>query len=228
MATGRYCAGALLTLRAVIQYARYPGDTRFIRFADFSNYWALRGIAENPWRVMRFRKRGIAGRDLEVRLRDGHRLYVRGGQTDFHVFNRIFVRDEYRLAVQSGALWEAVIDIGANVGIFACRAANLADRVICYEPSPANVAQLERNTHGRDGVEAVCEAVAGEPGVLRLHRPSDGSHSYGFTLYHDVQPEDPRTRLANFSAHLESKGFAVQTRPSRRRANQGNFLAERP
>ena len=264
-----------------------------MRLADISDYWKLRGIAENPWEVIRFRKRGTAGRDLEVRLRGGRLLHMRGGQTDAQVFNRIFVRDEYRLAELSGAPWNVVIDIGANVGIFACRVADIAERVICYEPSPANFTQLERNTRGRDGIEAVCEAVADAPGVLRLYRPEDGSHSYGFTLYpepglgaerfdafdevkattldalferhriarcdllkidaegaeyaifygasdatlarvdrivgeyHDVSPEDPRTRIANFCAHLESKGFAVETRPSRRHANQGHFFAER-
>jgi len=45
--------------------------------------------------------------------------------------------------------------------------------------------------------------------------------------YHDVQPDDPTTRIEHFTAHLESKGFAVETRPSKRRRNQGLFFARR-
>jgi FkbM family methyltransferase len=267
-----------------------------MRLADLSDYWVLRRIVQNPLEVVRFRKRGkdtTSGRDLEVRLRDGRRLIVRRGQTDYHVFNRIFVRDEYGLGALGLSTWDTVIDIGANVGMFACRVARNARRVICYEPSPANFIQLEENTKGSGGIVCVQEAVAATPGKLHLYRPSDGRQSYGFTLYpesglgadefddsdlvtatsldslflrhdidicdllkidaegaeyemlhaasdatlgrvaritgeyHDVQPDDPRTRIDNFAAHLESKGFAVEIRPSKRRRNQGLFFARR-
>ena len=160
-------------------------------------------------------------------------------------------------------------------------------------PAPATFAQLERNLRGFDGVVAVQEALAGAPGLLRLHRPKDGRQSDSFTFfpepglgaegfdeadevvattldalfakhaiercdllkidvegaeydvlhaaseatlrrirriageYHDIRPDDPRTRIVNFAAHLESKGFAVDTRPSKRRRNHGLFFARR-
>jgi FkbM family methyltransferase len=267
-----------------------------MRIADFTDYWTLRGIAENPWEIVRFRKRGRrsnAPRELEVRFLDGRSFFLRAGQTDFHVFNRIFVRDEYELDPVRAGSWDTVIDIGANVGTFACRVAKNARRVICFEPAPASFAQLERNTRQFEGVEAVREAVAGAPGLVRLHRPRDGRQSDSFTFfpepglgaegfddadevtattldallvkhgvdrcdllkidaegaeyeifhatsdatlariqritgeYHDVQPDDPRTRIAHFAAHLESKGFAVETKPSKRRRNHGLFFARR-
>jgi FkbM family methyltransferase len=129
-----------------------------------------------------------------------------------------------------------VIDIGANVGMFACRVAGSARRIICYEPSLANFSRLARNTRGRDGIVCVREAVAAAPGTVRLYRPGDEGQSYGFTLYpdsgiggeyHDVQPEDSRTRIAHFASRLESKGFAMQTKPSKRRRYQSLFFARR-
>lgn len=264
-----------------------------MRLSDFTDWWTLRAITWNPWEVVRFRERRNEGHDLEVNLRDGHRLYLRSAQLDYQLFKDIYVRDEYCLASQTGKRWSVVIDIGANVGIFARRVVSLADRVICYGPSRANFMQLERNTCEDDNIETFCEAVAGASGVRRPHRPSDGGHSARFTFYpesglkaegfdasddvkatsldslferhrvehcellkidaegaeyeilysasdatlarvsriigeyHDVRPEDPRTRLANFAAHLQSKGYAVRLDSLRRRANQGHFFAER-
>jgi FkbM family methyltransferase len=45
--------------------------------------------------------------------------------------------------------------------------------------------------------------------------------------YHDVFPEDPRTRIAAFRASLEQLGFRVETKPSRKWENQGLFFAQR-
>jgi FkbM family methyltransferase len=45
--------------------------------------------------------------------------------------------------------------------------------------------------------------------------------------YHDVYPEDPRTRIDAFARSLEQAGFRVATAPSRRHANSGLFFAQR-
>ena len=45
--------------------------------------------------------------------------------------------------------------------------------------------------------------------------------------YHDVFPEDPRTRVAAFCTSLEKRGFRVETKPSRKWENQGLFFAQR-
>jgi len=45
--------------------------------------------------------------------------------------------------------------------------------------------------------------------------------------YHDVFPEDPRTRIAAFRASLEQLGFRVEAKPSRKWENQGLFFAQR-
>jgi FkbM family methyltransferase len=45
--------------------------------------------------------------------------------------------------------------------------------------------------------------------------------------YHDVFPDDPRTRVAAFRASLERLGYRVEIAPSRKWDNQGLFFAQR-
>ena len=46
--------------------------------------------------------------------------------------------------------------------------------------------------------------------------------------YHDVEPDNPRSRSDHFEAFLRSHGFQVQLRPHRRKPNHGLFSAIRP
>ena len=132
-----------------------------MRAEDLSDYVALRSIANNPWEIVRFRTRKRRPEVLTVRLRDGRSFEIRGGTQDFHIFHRIFLRDEYRLR-RAEVGWDCVVDLGANVGLFALRASRVAHRVISYEPFPGNVEQLRRNARVWPEVELVREAVAGK------------------------------------------------------------------
>jgi len=261
-----------------------------VRPEDLGDYLALRRIAANPWQTLRFRKTRRPGQTLSVRLRQGASLALRADSNDFHIFHRIFLRDEYRLDALPARLG-CVIDLGANVGLFAARIAPRAERVLCYEPVPANFAQLERNVAGFAHVQPFRAAVSGTTGTLRIYQPSSealsGRHSayadvnaylterydevpalsldevfarngisacdllkidvegseyeilhgasdatlartariYG--EYHDVAPEDPRTRIAAFAEYLRGRGYAVEVRPHRRKTNLGLFFATR-
>jgi FkbM family methyltransferase len=157
-----------------------------MRTEDFRDYFRLRELAENPWEIVRFRKRKRPGDVLRVALRDGRSFELRGGQQDFHIFHRIFMRDEYALHEYAGQTWSCVVDLGANVGLFAIRAAELAKRVISYEPFPGNYEQLQRNTADWPAIETVGQAVAGEAGVLRLYRP----RGEGMSGVHTLHPEE--------------------------------------
>jgi FkbM family methyltransferase len=263
-----------------------------MRIEDIHDYFALRRFTENPWEILRFRKRQKAGDELEVRLKGGAPLYVRGGVTDFHMFHRIYLRDEYRVARHPAGSFSCVVDLGANVGLFSARASELARRVVAYEPFPENFACLQKNVAFRKNVEAVPEAVAGRTGMLKLYRPHNESNSGSYSSfvyddralsevfdevpavtlnalferhaidccdllkmdvegseyeilhaagdavleriqrihgeYHNVRPEDPGTRIENFGAHLESKGFVFEAVPHRRKENHGLFFARRP
>src|SRR5262245_22680343 len=141
-----------------------------MRVDDIRCYLALRGQVANAWKTARFRHASRhAGNDLTVTLRDGRPIRLRGGTQDFKVFREIFVADGYRLAGLGG--WNCVLDLGGNVGLFTAFAAQLAQRVIAYEPFPENARQLRSNCEGRPNVEIVERAVAGRPGTLRLYRP---------------------------------------------------------
>jgi len=261
-----------------------------MRLEDVGDYLALRRIAANPWETVRFRKTRKPGQTLAVQLRASAPLALRGDSNDFHIFHRIFLRDEYRLAQLPAQLGD-VIDLGANVGLFTARVAPRAKRVFCYEPVPANFSQLERNVAQLPNVTAFREAAAGAPGTLRIYQPESdalsGRHSafaevsahmtarydevparaldeifarhsieacdllkidvegseyeilHGAsdaTLariarihgeYHDVAPEDPRTRIDAFAGFLRGCGYSVDVAPHRRKPNLGLFFATR-
>ncbi len=257
---------------------------------DFGDYLALRRISANPWQTLRFRKTRRPGQTLSVELRCGAPLALRADSNDFHIFHRIFLRDEYRLDELPARLG-CVVDLGANVGLFAARVAQRAERVLCYEPVPANFAQLERNVAGFAHVQPFRAAVSGTTGTLRIYQPSSealsGRHSAfadvnahlterydevpAFSLdevfernaisacdllkidvegseyeilhgasdatlartariygeYHDVSPDDPRTRIAAFADYLRERGYTVLVQPHRRKQNLGLFFATR-
>lgn len=262
-----------------------------MRPADLTDYLALRRLVENPWEVLRFRKAGRrTERTLEARFRDGPPLLLRGGTSDFHMFHRIFLRDEYRTRGQLRDL-ECVVDLGANVGIFSVFASRLSERVLSFEPLPMNYEHLQRNVAARPNITALRMAVSGEPGVLRIYRPASKKLSgtpsafrEGNTLlsdkfdeapattldrvfeehkvercdllkidiegseyevlhaasnvtlarirrihgeYHDVRPEDPRTRIDAFAAWLRSKGYQVEVDAHPTKPNHGMFFATR-
>jgi FkbM family methyltransferase len=157
-----------------------------VRPEDFRDWRALRRITGNPWATVRFRKRQRPGDVFEVRMRDGGPLWLRGGRADFHMFHRIFLRDEYRLRELLGERLGCVVDLGANVGLFAARVAPLAERVIAYEPFPENFARLEANVAGRRNVEPVCAAVGDKSGAVRLYQPRKASRSGTHSIFSEA------------------------------------------
>lgn len=159
-----------------------------MRLEDIKDYFKLRQMAANPWEIMRFRKSHKRGQVLEVRMLDGHRIYIRGGWEERHTFHRVYLRDEYRLVKSHHDGWDCVIDLGGNVGFFACRAATLSRKVVCYEPVPENFAQLKKNIEGWPNIFPVCEAVAGKAGTLRLYRPRYHRWASRYSMYHDANP----------------------------------------
>ncbi len=159
-----------------------------MRLRDLSDYLRLRRIAANPWEVVRFRKGHREGQELSVDLRDGPPVRLQGGRSDVNTFRTIWLEDEYKFAdlppaSPGAARVGCVIDLGANVGLFAARAARVAARVICYEPMPENFERLQLNVAGFDHVTTVNEAVAAEAGALPLYAPKNARSNGQFTLY---------------------------------------------
>lgn len=156
-----------------------------MRCEDIIDYFKLRSIAANPLEIIQFRKNQRKGLTLVIQFLNGHRLCVLGGTDQRHIFQRVYLRDEYRLDRHLSRNWECVVDLGANAGFFSTRVASFCRRVISYEPISDNFTQLKKNVEGLSNVFHVQEAVAGEPGTVRIYRPlysgSTGRHS----IYHE-------------------------------------------
>jgi len=262
-----------------------------MRARDLRDYLTLRRLATNAWATLRFRKRQRAGDVHTVQMRGAPVVRLRGDRADFHMFHRIFLADEYHLQGVQPASWKTVIDLGGNVGLFAVRAAPLAARVLSYEPYKDHFACLQRNTMHWPNIEAVCCAVSGRPGPVRLYEPlsprASGAYSTFCDLgrnmskrwvevtavtlsdlfdrhnvetcdllkidvegqeyailyatppevferierihgeYHDVEKDDPRSRIGAFASFLRGRGYAVELAPHRSKDNHGMFYATR-
>jgi len=85
-----------------------------------------------------------------------------------HVFQSVFLRDEYRLKDIAPGSLDTVIDIGGHIGTFAVRVAPLAHRVLCYEPMAESYDLLVHNVSRFPSVEAYRMAVAGWRGNAKL------------------------------------------------------------
>jgi FkbM family methyltransferase len=114
---------------------------------------------------------------------DGKEWWIRdgkGGEGDTFVIKeaRGYFR---RVEVTEGDIW---LDVGANIGAFACRAAKKAIAVVAVEPAPDNLDVLYANIelHNLDNVFVVPMALVGSSHVknvtlyLNTHR-NPGSHS---------------------------------------------------
>jgi FkbM family methyltransferase len=92
-------------------------------------------------------------------------LWYRTGTSDEPTFG--YVRRDYvDLEIGNG---DRVLDLGANIGVFAHRALELgAEHVTCVEPEPRNLELLRRNTEGRP-VSVIAAAVGAETGEGTLY-----------------------------------------------------------
>jgi len=180
-----------------------------VKLSDLWDYVALRRLVKNPGKVALFRKDRNPDHELVVEMRDQPPLYLRGGRSDFHMFQRIFLRDEYRLGTLPAGGLGCVVDLGGNVGMFAARVAPEARRVVSCEPLPVNLERLHKNTRALDNITTVPAAVAGQSGTLTLYAPRLDKMSGAFSAYADseqfnldVSWEVPAVTLAElFNTH---------------------------
>lgn len=262
-----------------------------MRFEDLTDYLRLRRVADNALEIVRFRKRTDEA-ELAVRFRGRPHLFLRGGRSDYHMFHRIFQRDEYHLRPLLGASLGTVVDLGGNVGVFSSRIAPHSKRLVVCEPVPENFARLRKNLDGFPHATCLPIAVGDRRGTLPIYLPRRKDKSGTFTAhreghedlmseefvevpmipladlfteqgidtvdllkidtegaeydilypaadllprirrihgeFHDVRREDPRTRIANFTAWLEQHGYRVAVEHHPKFANHGMFFAVRP
>jgi FkbM family methyltransferase len=153
------------------------------RVSDGAFRAALRTNLVSPWRFYQIAMLklipGLSPGTKELRLRDGKSILIPQFMS-LYIFDEIFIQRVYDLDTIHP---RAIIDIGANTGMFVTRAKQLwpACHIVAYEPEPANFATL-LDTIGRNGLSGVIPvnaAVMAEPGSVTLYRhPRNiGGHS---------------------------------------------------
>ena len=96
----------------------------------------------------------------DVMLDERSGLFIRRGTGDLSIIKEQ-QRDYALLDVRPG---DVVLDVGAHIGAFAnwvYKSCNSVQRIVSVEPSPSNIALLERNTKGLP-VQIISAAVVGK------------------------------------------------------------------
>jgi FkbM family methyltransferase len=89
-----------------------------------------------------------------VRLRNGWTIHLSGDPADIVTVVLVFARHDYGMIRRGGV----VVDVGANIGVFALYAAYCgATRVLAFEPSAESYSLLQRNVQ-ENGLADVVEA----------------------------------------------------------------------
>lgn len=82
------------------------------------------------------------------------------------------------LAVSHCANLDLVIDVGANIGLFATRFSAIFQRVVCFEPTTVVYDCLRANCRHATNVEIYKVGLDHEPGLVTMTAPAD-SHNVG-------------------------------------------------
>jgi FkbM family methyltransferase len=89
---------------------------------------------------------------------------------DRYMSNPLFEKEEIEVFLQNLKHAAVCMDIGANVGLYTCLAANLGKPVIAVEPLPRNLQLLRRNlaANGFTSVEVLPLGLSNKVGTRRL------------------------------------------------------------
>jgi FkbM family methyltransferase len=132
-----------------------------VRYARQIANWPAVGAA--AWRAQEV---------THLELRNGLRIDAAPSSHLMGLYKEIWYRDGYRLRAAPLRPSATVIDIGANIGMFALYVATegQAARVCCYEPFPESFALLRRNGEQNhlDAIQPFQFAVAGARGQRRM------------------------------------------------------------
>jgi FkbM family methyltransferase len=105
-----------------------------------------------------------------------------GSRSQHHVAMQGGTFDHHEVVLLQGLLADAdaLIDVGANIGYFACLARQMGKRAVAIEPLPANLKHLYANLriNGWSDTEVFPMAVSDKAGQLTLH----GASSTGASL----------------------------------------------
>jgi FkbM family methyltransferase len=117
----------------------------------------------------------VTGRPVrDLRLRDGHTIQLLDPKHEIWAFDSIYRRRCYDIDFPGLPTGGTVVDLGANVGIFALLAATRLvphGRVLAVEANAECARRLQNTTRGCPNVTVWCGAVAGQ-GTLWLANDS--------------------------------------------------------
>lgn len=152
-------------------------------------------LYKRPWiRMLEYWGALPAGKTYRVGLRNGVRFHVRPGTGDLPIIDEVFIHRVYDRALNRIRHGERVIDIGANIGVFAIAAAARGAQVLCFEPLRDNFDSLLSNIR-LNGLEQRMSAhrlaVAGSAGEIELHVIGDRGASTAFPSIHPTWSARP-------------------------------------
>lgn len=129
-----------------------------------------------PELIRRYLGIGSPAYPWEIPLLAGGNLQI-DGREELKVFWQIFLRRCYRLPRHCGT----IVDVGANVGIFALWAARESPsaRIICLEPCSQTFRTLERNIYQNGLYQRITPrqcALAGENGPRLMRTGAESPH----------------------------------------------------
>lgn len=156
----------------------------------------------------------ITGAPLRsARLRNGVVLEAPGTLDLSFLFHEIWVREIYGPPGYEIRAGESVVDVGANIGVFAAYAATRAPgvRVFAYEPFPGNAEWLRRNVaeSGLANVTVRQQAVAGGRGARVLHVFPESWIVHSLVLEDERATEEVTVDCVTLDDVLEENGIGL-------------------
>jgi FkbM family methyltransferase len=153
------------------------------------------------------------GRLKRLELRNGVVLNAPEALDLNFLFQEIWLRGIYSppgFEIRSG---DVVIDVGANIGVFAAFAASRAPgvRVYAYEPFPGNIEWLQRNMKesGLTNVNIRAQAMAGAQGERILHVHPEGWIFHSLVREGDGgEGQDISVKCLTLDEALDAEGIA--------------------
>jgi FkbM family methyltransferase len=132
--------------------------------------------------------------------------------SEFWTYRELIPRSEEALLLQALSRPDhqpgLALDIGANLGIFACRAGSLGHRVHAFEPMPDTFARLEKNILSNglgDLVRANLIGIGDEDGFAEFERPAKSPGQSRMTL--SGGEDVTRVPLTTLDRYLESESI---------------------
>ena len=110
---------------------------------------------------------------------DGQLVYCTRREEVHNVAAQITLYLQHGISIKPG---DCVIDVGANIGLFALEAARRGARVHAFEPMPATFAALQANAQQANAQEAPKSATRAPKSAIRAHNLALGADAGAATF----------------------------------------------